>query len=323
MTGKPAPTLALGPMLFHWEAARWRDFYFRIADEAPIDTVYLGEVVCAKRRPFILPYLPEVCARLERAGKNVVFSTLALIMTEQEMDGIREAIADPIIEAPIFEANDIATAALLAGRPHVIGPFVNAYNEDTIAYLAARGAFRISLPAELSITALQALGRTEAVRTVGFEVQVFGRLPLAISARCYHARAHDLHKDGCQFVCAKDPDGLTIETLDNEPFLAINGTQTLSDSYCSLLGELQTLRDAGIVSFRLWPHSCDMVQVAALFDAALGDVLAPEAAAARLRGVVGDVPLANGYLQGREGHLWLDATAAAGTASAAAMRAAK
>ena len=138
-------------------------------------------------------------------------------------------------------------------------------------------------------------------------MQVFGRLPLAISARCYHARAHDLQKDGCQFVCGNDPDGLTIETLDDEPFLAINGTQTLSDTYCSLLAELPALKAAGIDSFRLWPHTCDMVQVAALYRAVLDDAMALEEAEARLDEIIGDVPLANGYLHGQEGRLWVEA----------------
>lgn len=299
--------LTLGPLPFHWPAEQWRDFYFRIADEAPVDTVYLGEVVCAKRRPFILPHLPAVHERLTAAGKEVALSTLALIMTGEEMEEIRQSIADPDL---LFEANDISTASLLAGRRHVIGPFVNAYNEGTIAYLAQRGAFRVSLPAELSLSALQDLGQTDAGRSVSLEVQVFGRLPLAISARCYHARAHDLHKDGCQFVCANDPDGLTIETLDEEPFLAINGTQTLSDTYCSLLAELPLLQAAGIDCFRLWPHSCDMVQVAAVFRGVLDESMAVEEAQARLDELIGDVPLANGYLHGREGRLWVDGAAA-------------
>ena len=300
--------LSLGPLLFHWPAERWRDFYFRIADEAPVDTVYLGEVVCAKRRPFVLPYLEEVTARLIGAGKEVVASTLALIMTEPEMDEIKQAIARTDLT---FEANDISTAALLAGRPHVIGPFVNVYNEGTLAYLAARGAFRVSLPAELPLTALQALARTEAAAAVALEVQVFGRLPLAISARCYHARAHCLSKDGCRFVCAEDPDGLTIGTLDDEPFLAINGTQTLSDSCCALLDDLDALRDAGIEGFRLWPQSWDMVAVATLYRAALDGELAPGEGVARLRGIVGEIPLANGYLHGREGLGWVDPRATA------------
>jgi len=156
---------------------------------------------------------------------------------------------------------------------------------------------------------LEALGQTDAVKDISLEVQVFGRLPLAISARCYHARAHDLHKDGCQFVCGNDPDGLTIETLDDEPFLAINGTQTMSDTYCSLLAELPALMAAGIDKFRLWPHSCDMVQVAVLFKDVLNDTIAVEEAEARLDEIVGDVPLANGYLHGREGRLWVEAAA--------------
>ena len=46
-----ASELTLGPVLFNWQPERWRDFYFRIADEAPVATVYLGEAVCSKRAP--------------------------------------------------------------------------------------------------------------------------------------------------------------------------------------------------------------------------------------------------------------------------------
>ena len=44
----PRVALTLGTLLHNWPADRRRDFYFRIADEAPVDTVCLGEVVCAK-----------------------------------------------------------------------------------------------------------------------------------------------------------------------------------------------------------------------------------------------------------------------------------
>ena len=47
-----APTeLTLGPNLFNWAPESWRDFYFRIADEAPVSIVYLGETICSKRAP--------------------------------------------------------------------------------------------------------------------------------------------------------------------------------------------------------------------------------------------------------------------------------
>jgi collagenase-like PrtC family protease len=226
--------LTLGPLLFNWKPDTWRDFYFRIADEAEVATVCLGEVVCAKRAPFYAPLIPEVVERLSSAGKEVVFSTLALIMDERDMDLVRDLAADPDL---MIEANDMSAVALLDGRPHVIGPFINTYNEGTLAFFAGRGAKRVSLPAELPAVAMG----VQAGVGVDLEVQVFGRVPLAISARCYHARTQGLHKDGCRYVCEQDPDGLRLETLDGDAFLAINGTQTLSHGYLNLLAELAEL----------------------------------------------------------------------------------
>ncbi len=84
--------LTLGPILFNWKPERRRDFYFRIADEAPIDCVYLGEVVCSKREPFFVDDLPAIAERLRAAGKQVVLSTLALVTTDREMEAIREQL---------------------------------------------------------------------------------------------------------------------------------------------------------------------------------------------------------------------------------------
>lgn len=300
MNGKVSAKLSLGPLLFNWPADDWRDFYFRIADEAPVDTVHVGEVVCAKRAPFFQPHLAEVCARLEAAGKELVHSTLALIMTDAEMAEVRAAAA---AENILIEANDAGSASLLAGKPHVIGPFVNVYNEGTLAYFAHRGAIRVSLPGELPAPSLAALAETAAsiADPVELEVQVFGRLPLALSARCYHARARNLHKDGCQFVCADDRDGLVVHTLDDEPFLAINGTQTLSYRYCNLLGELAQLQEMGIRRFRLSPHDTDMVAVANIYREVIDGALEPGAASERLSALTGGVPFSNGFFHGTEG----------------------
>ena len=293
----PAVTarLTLGPVLFNWPPERWRDFYFRIADEAPVDSVCLGEVVCAKRAPFLEPVVADVIERLTGAGKEVVHATLALIMTEREMDAVR-ALAG---EAGLFvEANDISAVALLAGRAHAIGPFVNVYSEGTLAYLARNGAVRVCLPAEVSAKSIAFLARTGAAE---LEVQAFGRLPLAVSARCYHARAHGLSKDGCGYVCGEDPDGMVVETLDGDPFLAVNGIQTLSYTYCNLLGELAALTDMGVGRFRLWPQEADMVAVAGLFRDVLDGRTEPEAGCERLAGLAPGIPFSNGYVRGREG----------------------
>ena len=288
-------TLSLGPVLFNWEAQDKRDFYFRIADEAPLDTVYLGEVVCSKRASFFDPFLPAVVERLRRGGKQVVHSTLALIMGEREMDAVRALAGEADF---LVEANDIGATALLAGRPHVIGPFVNVYNEGTLGYLASQGAARVSLPWELSSRPLAALAKTAAVE---LEVQVFGRVPLAISARCYHARAHGLHKDGCQYVCAEDRDGMNVETLDGEAFLSVNGTQTLSHTVLNLIGELDELGEMGIGAFRLWPHDVDMVAVARVFRDVLDGKRPADEGSGRLRELAGFAPFSNGFYHAREG----------------------
>ena len=293
-------SLSLGPVLFNWDAEDQRDFYFRIADEAAIDTVYLGEVVCSKRAPFFDPYLPEVAERLQRGGKQIVYSTLALIMGDREMDAVRALASDP---DALIEANDIGAAALLAGRAHVIGPFVNVYNEGTLDFLAGQGANRVSLPWELSSQTLAVLAKSAAVE---LEVQVFGRMPLAISARCYHARLQDLHKDGCQFVCAADPDGLDVETIDGESFLAVNGTQTMSHTVCNLIGELEALQNMGIRAFRLWPHWLDMVTVAELFRDVLDGKKTAEDSRQELATTVGFAEFSNGFYYGKEGVALVD-----------------
>ncbi len=287
--------ISLGPVLFHWDPEALRDFYFRIADEAPVDTVCVGEVVCGKRLPFVLAYLDEVIGRLERAGKEVVISSLALVVTKPDQDQIRDVT---VTNDRLVEANELGTTERLAGRPHIIGPFVNVYNEDTLAFLQRRGAVRVCPPPELPAAAIEVLARAGIVE---LEVLVFGRLPLAISSRCYHARHHGLSKAQCRFVCGRDPDGMTIRTLDGEPFLAINGTQTLSFNCCNLLADLNTLRRMGVKRFRLSPHRIDMVAVADVFRNTLDGRSEAGQALERLSALVGDMPFSNGFFRGTEG----------------------
>ena len=293
--GTMTAKLTLGPVLFNWAPEKWRDFYFRIADEAPVDSVCVGEVVCAKRAAFFDPVLSDVIERLEAGGKEIIHSTLALIMNDDEMKRVRAIAAQPGF---FVEANDISAVALLDGRPHAIGPFVNVYNEATLAYLARLGATRVSLPAELPAGSLAVLAKTTPVE---LEVQVFGRLPLALSARCYHARSRNLHKDGCQYVCSEDPDGMDVETLDGEFLFVVNGTQTLSYTYCNLVGELEALRAAGIGRFRLSPQDTDMVAAAQIFREVLDGREEPLAGFHRLGGLVDGIPFSNGFYYGREG----------------------
>ncbi len=103
--------LTLGPVLFNWNPELWRDFYFRIADEAPVTSVYLGEVICFKRAPLFDTYLEAVAGRLSAAGKTVVYATLAEVMSKQERRLVEDVCADP---AALVEANDGSALLQLA-----------------------------------------------------------------------------------------------------------------------------------------------------------------------------------------------------------------
>lgn len=288
--------LTLGPNLFNWQPEVWRDFYFRIADEAAVDTVAVGEVVCSKRMPFFDEHLPAVIERLTLAGKQVLVSSLALITLERERRRTEELALD---EGFTVEANDITCMAHLAGRSHAVGPFVNVYNEGTALWLAAQGARSICLPPELPLTSVAAIAA--AAPQVGIEVFAFGRAPLAISARCYHARLHKLSKDNCRFVCAADMDGLPVRTLDDERFLVVNGVQTLADLCTNLIADTDDLARAGVASLRLSPQYCDMVEVARCFRDVLDGRISSEEGLARLRAIYPDVPMSNGFLRATMG----------------------
>jgi collagenase-like PrtC family protease len=288
-------------VFFHWPAETLRDFYFRIADEADVETVSLGEVVCSKRMVFFEEHLPAVIERLQRGGKEVVLSSLSLVADKREIAAMKALVA---LAPGLVEANDVSVLSDLRGTPHAIGPFVNIYNEDTLSFLVGLGAVRACLNPELPGTLVAELARLSAIP---LEVMVFGRLPLAISARCYHARIQGLAKDSCQFVCGQDPDGLAVDTLDGEHFLAVNGVQTLSSTYADLLGDLAALSRAGIRSLRLSPHSCDMVAVAQIFHDAAEGRCAPAEAKRRLSAELPAAAFSNGFLHGKPGWRQLQA----------------
>lgn len=288
--------LTLGPVLYNWEPSVWRDFYFRIADEAPIDIVCVGEVVCSKRLPFFHDLIPEVVERLSHAGKEVILSSLALVTLERE----RKQLASLMGEAgPLVEVNDMTGLVHLIGRPHAVGPYVNVYNEATLTWLAGNGARRVCLPPELPFSSLAVLA--SACPDVETEVWSFGRVPLAISARCYHARLHKLTKDNCQFVCSRDPDGLPADTLDGQRFLSVNGVQTLSSTYANLIESIPALASIGVSSARLSPQICDMIAVAKVFRDVADGLLEPQEGKHTLDTICHGIDFSNGFLMGAPG----------------------
>ena len=293
--------ITIGPVPFLWSGEKWRDFYYRIAESGHVDAVTLGEVVCSKRDHFTRPFLPQVIERLTAAGKSVALASLALVTQEREAAQTRRLAR----EAALAEANDLSALRGLAGKPHLVGPFVNVYNGATARLLARRGATRICLGPELPAASIAAI--TAGAPGTEFEIVAFGRLPLAISARCAHARAKGHSKDNCQFVCGEDPDGLDVDTLDGQPFLSLNGVQTMSRHCQVLLGELPQLARMGVTHLRLSPQDCDMVTVAAVYAAVRDGGLSAQEGIARLGATYPGAPFANGFLHGAAGMDWVAA----------------
>ncbi len=295
--------LTIAPILFHWTAEQKRDFYFSIADEAPVDTVYLGEIICSKRMPFFEQYYEEVAERLRKAGKKVVYSTLSEVFIPRDRKIVKSFCE--MAEDEEIEVNDASALWHIAGKPHRIGSLFNVYNEDTLAFLVGKGATHICLPAELPGVSVKVMGDAAASLGVPLEVQVFGRAPLALSARCYHARAHGRIKDNCQFICEEDPDGMPLKTLEKQDFLTVNGIQTLSHSYMNLIGELDDLMDMGVNYFRLSPHTNDMVETARLFDKVLKKEMSPNEATPLIKKTGIDAPFSNGFFYRKPGYQWV------------------
>ena len=259
--------LSLGSLLFYWQRDKVYDFYRHMVEQ-PLDVIYLGESVCSKRRELKTQEWIELGKELAAAGKEVVLSSLVLIEAESELKTLRRLCDNGEL---MVEANDMGAVQMLAerGLPFVTGPAINVYNARSLQALHKRGMQRWVMPVELSgktladiLSDAQQLGFGDAIET---EVFSYGLLPLAYSARCFTARARNLPKDQCQFVCIDYPQGLPLASQEGQEVLTINGIQTLSGQSYNLLPELEQMRQMGVDIVRLSPQGDAMAQVVQQF----------------------------------------------------------
>lgn len=288
--------LALEPIPYYWPRETVLDFYRAVARSA-VDVVYFGETVCSRRHELRLPDWLDLAHTLAAAGKEVVLSTQALIESESDLKALRRIASNGRF---LVEANDMGSVRLLEGKgPFVAGSHLNVYNPRTLALLCALGARRWVAPVEMSRSAFAGMTRTrpEGVET---EVFVYGRLPLALSARCFTARRFNLQKDDCQFRCLDHPEGLTLRTREGQLLLVLNGIQALSAKVCNLVRELPEMARLGVDIVRISPQSAHIAEIAALVKRMLlnsGEVVT---VAAQLDGLTaGDT--CNGFWHGAAG----------------------
>ncbi len=293
--------ISIGPISYFWERQKVFDFYQNL-EKSSVDIVYLGETICSKRRELSLADWLEIADQLSKAGKQVVLSTLTLIEAASELS-LQGRIANN--DHYMVEANDMSAIHKLSGQhPFVIGPHINTYNSDTLELFHSMGASRWVIPVELG---KETISKIQQQRPAGMETEIFafGNLPLAFSARCYTARAHNRPKDNCGFICVDYPDGLPMLTQEKEPFLILNGIQTQSIAKQNLVTLLDNIIELGIDVIRIMPQSKGTIEIVDIFNHVLNKKLQTDIALEKLA-TFHPYGKCNGYWFSEEGMLWID-----------------
>ncbi|WP_144210392.1 U32 family peptidase [Shewanella donghaensis] len=287
--------ISLGAINYCWDKATVEQFYDKAA-QSQVDTVYLGETVCSRRRIIKFQDYLTFAKTLKQSGKNVVLSTMALIEAQSELTELKKYIDNGDF---IIEANDMAAVQLAkeAKLPFICGPTINNYNRASLDILHKMGMQRFVMPFELSKTWLETV---IGEKKPGFEIEIMGHgyIPLAHSARCFTAKHFNLSKDNCETICQKHPKGILAQTQENQNLLRLNGIQTQSASFADLSSEITHMNDMGVDYFRVSPSHIDCVELA---NGLVNKISDPHHNSANENAEKADVNSCNGYWFGEAG----------------------
>ena len=285
--------LCLGPSLYNWKREDFTNLYRRVA-ESPVDTVYIGEVICTKRAGLSIDQIERLAAELTDRGKRVILSTPAIVAGPQELDYIEKILKLPY---PV-EANDMSVFNLAGGRKELVaGPHIEVYNPVGVEFLMEQGISRVVFPVELPFETIE-----DCVSKTGIfaEVVAHGHLPLAFSWRCYTLRAEGLKRSDCKNQCSLWPEGMELKTLEGERVFSINGTSVMSAKALCLVELLPQMEAAGIGAVRIYPHHRHTIETIEIYKGVIDGTLSPIDAMKGLRSLY-EEDFVNGWFYGKAG----------------------
>ncbi|MGL4673552.1 MAG: U32 family peptidase [Wohlfahrtiimonas sp.] len=254
--------LSLSPILYCWEKPRVYDFYDAIKT-SEVDIVYLGEMVCAKRQELLLNDWLEIGKELQKYGKEVVLTSLALVDSPSKLLDVKKAVnnGEFIIEANDFSAINLCVEHQL---PFVAGHALNIYNAEALSVMLRNGMQRWCFPVELSQAWLHDIQKECEAQGIWqkFEKEIlaYGYLPLSYSARCFTARNVGRDKADCEIACIHDPSGKAVFTQDDQRIFTMNGIQMQSGLCYNLINEYSELESL-VDIIRLSPLDENIIEV--------------------------------------------------------------
>jgi collagenase-like PrtC family protease len=256
--------LSLAPISGRYAAEAIVDFYREAAASPDIERVYVGELFCSKR---LIPMraFEESVALLEAAGKEVVFSTLALPVGEADY----EAAAPYVERVTTVEINNLGFISWLkerfAERTILAGPIVSLYNRDDLEIVRDWGCSGVSLHIDLMPESVLDLCANGAIPA---EVFLHGRPPLAFSWRCYAARFAERPQNACGHVC-REQDGLVLDNLEGEAGFIVDGLAVYPGQVVATVEQARDYAQAKAAFGRLWVGPGSVANASAAYGALL------------------------------------------------------
>ena len=178
--------VSLAPVRFSWSAKQLKRFY-KNAEQWPVDIVYLGETLCAKRRALSWDDWFAIGRDLVAAGKEVVISSNSLHDSNMSISEMQRLCMDNDF---VLEVADTGYLQLLQMRhkPHVVGHTINVGTQGKLERFAEQGMLRWVMPREDNAASLlQSLRMAKAYerpRQYQVEATVHGLFTLNASIIC-------------------------------------------------------------------------------------------------------------------------------------------